>query len=180
MMLRIYNFFFMAVVCVGILFFAVYLATFKYSNEQMDTAINKSLSLKTGQPMKELSKKTLSVTEKHDVRVVLFQYEGTDGVMNGTAVFSKLPLISRYRFDRLFIEDNSEQAATVIDTGLTEELVVVNGSQIAISTADLGTVSNGLIAFVLISLFYFLAVILRTLDRKEKRSLAKDAETINE
>ena len=156
------------IACVGIVILVVSLAAFKYSEEQTDSAISNNLSLKTGQNIKDLSVTTLVVKEQHDVRVVVFQYNGTGGVETGTAVFSKLPLIPRYRYDRMVLVDKSQGVATVINTGLTQELTLVNGTDITISTAGIGTFSYSYILFVLVFLEQLLVIKLHSRSMKEK------------
>jgi len=156
------------IACVGIVILVVSLAAFKYSEEQTDSAISNNLSLKTGQNIKELSVTTLVVKEQHDVRVAVFQYNGTGGVETGTAIFSKLPLVPRYRYDRIYFGDNSKRVATVVNTGLTQELTLVTGTDITISTAGIGTASYILILLVLVLLEQLLVIKLHARSMKEK------------
>ena len=144
-LLKLFN---ITVTCVFTVFIVVSLAAFKYSEAQMNYAIHNHLSLKTGQNIENLSVKTIIAKEQHDVRVEVFQYNGIDGVETGTAVFSKLPLIPQYRYERMYLGYDSKEFAAVIDTGLTQELTLVNGKDITMSTAGIGTVSFWLILFV--------------------------------
>jgi len=167
------------IACAGIVILIVSLAAFKYSEEQTDSAISNNLSLKTGQNIKDLSVSTLVVKEQHDIRVVVFQYKGTGGVETGTAVFSKLPVVPRYRYDRMFLGDNSKGVATVVNTGLTQELTLVNGTDITISTAGLGPASYSLILLVLVLLEQLLARKMHAISMKEKHDPVKDANPLN-
>ena len=164
---KVIMFILIVILCVGIVFLVVSLATFKYSKEQTDLAISNNLSLKTGQNIKDLSVTTLVVKEQHDVRVVVFQYNGTGGVETGTAVFSKLPMIPRYRYDGMFFEDNSKVIATVINTGLTQELTVINGTDITISSAGIGTFTYSFILFVVVFLEQLLVIKLHARSMKK-------------
>lgn len=78
-----------------------------------------------------------------------------------------LPLLSLYRYDKMFSLDKTTGGASVIDTGLTDELVVANEKDITISTVSLGTVSHGLIMLVLFVLVNFLFIKIRALSKKE-------------
>lgn len=178
---KIIKFILMALACVGLVIIVVSLAAFKYSVEQTNSAIYKDLSLKTGQDTADLSVTTLVVMSQNNVMVVVFQYNGTDGVETGTAIFSKLPLLSQYRYDRLYWGGNSRGAAevaTVIDTGLTNELVVASGTDISISTAGLGTASRSLLWIALIFLIQIVTRKIYALDMKPNPSPAEDADSL--
>jgi len=176
---KVIMFILIVIACVGVVILVVSLAAFKYSEKQTDSAISNNLSLKTGQNIKDSSVTTLVVKEQHDVRVVVFQYNGTGGVETGTAVFSKLPLVLRYRYDRMFFRDKFKGVATVVDTGLTQELTVVNGKDITISTAGLGTASYSLILLVLVFLEQLLARKMHAISLKEKNTPINDTDSLN-
>jgi len=170
---KVIMFILIVIACAGIVILIVSLAAFKYSEEQTDSAISNNLSLKTGQNIKDLSVTTLVVKEQHDVRVVVFQYNGTGGVETGTAIFTKLPGLSLYKYDNLFPLDKTTGGATVINTGLTQELIVVNGTDITISSAGIGTFTYSFILFVVVFLEQLLVIKLHARSMKEKTPLLK-------
>ena len=145
----------------------------------MNSAIHNHLSIKTGQNIENLSVKTIIAKEQHDVRVVVFQYNGIDGVETGTAVFSKLPLIPQYRYERMYLGDNAKEVAAVIDTGLTQELTLVKSKDITMSTAGIGTVSYWLILLTVIFLEQLIIIKIHAISMKGKQHPVKGSDSLN-
>ena len=157
---------YMAILITGLIVIVVNLSAFHFNKNQLDAIITKSVALKTQQEEKDISVTTLAVKEEHDVRVVLLQYNGKSGVETGVAIFTKLPLLSLYRYDKVFSLSTTGGAA-VIDTGLTQALIGATGTDINISTICLGIVSHSLIMLVLLTLVSFLSAKIRKLSTIE-------------
>ena len=164
---RIFTLICVAVLIAGLVGIVISLSAFHLNKNQLDAIIAKDIALETQQDEKDVSFTILAVKEQHNVRVLLLQYEGTDGVETKVAIFTKLPLLSLYRYDKMVSLDKTTEVASVIDTGLTDELVVANGKDIDISTAGLGIVSECLIMFVLFLLVSFLSIKIRAMSKKE-------------
>ena len=170
----------MAIAIALVIVAAVDISAFHINRNQIDLVIAKDAAAKTQKDLNTISITTLAVKEQNNVRVVLLQYAGTDadtkagkgagtaGVETGVAVFTKLPLLPLYRYDRFYLDGgNSIEFASVIDSGLTQELIVVTGTDITISTAGLGKVSNILIGFIPVVIIGSASLIARKLSRKE-------------
>lgn len=74
----------------------------------------------------------------------------------------------------------AKHTGTVIDTGLTNEMVLINDQDITISTEGLGIVSGTLIQAVLITLVWLIvSLMVRTFIKKEEKLIAETAELLN-
>lgn len=185
---KILALFCLAIAAALVIIAVVDISAFHINEIQLDNVITKAAAAKTQQEVKVISITTLAVKEQNNVRVVLLQYADTDigtdadtaagsaigtgadtaGVENGVAVFTKLPLLPLYRFDGFYpTGGNSIQFASVIDTGLTQELIVAAGTDITISTAGLGKVLDILIGFIPIAVIGSMILIARKLSRTE-------------
>ena len=89
-----------AILITGLIVIVVNLSAFHSNINQLDVVIAKDIALKSQLDEKEVSFTTLEVKEQHNIRVVLLQYEGKTGVETGIAIFTKLPLLSQYKYDR--------------------------------------------------------------------------------
>jgi len=165
---KILKLFCLAVILAALAAVVVSLMVFQYSEKQTEDYIYKNAALETVQAGNDASISILDVKEQRDVRAVLFQLDRVDGKKTGLAVFTKLPLISLYRFDRLYYADQSTGIAAVVNTGLTQELILARDTNITVSTQGLGTVSNFLIMLALLILIQLLCGKMHALSMKEK------------
>lgn len=157
-----------AVILAALAAVVVSLMVFQYSEKQTEDYIYKNVPLETDQAGSDASISIVDVKEQRDVRVVMFQLDRVGGKETGLAVFTKLPLVSLYRFDRLYYADKSTGIAAIVNTGLTQELILARDTNITISTQGLGTVSNFLIMFALLILIQFLCGKMHALCMQEK------------
>lgn len=165
----IYSIVLLVILTAGLMITIISLAAFRYVGTQLDDVILEDITRQTGQSADTVT--ITKVTEKDidNIQVIMLQLDNKGGLATGFAVFTKLPLISLYRFDGLFWPSNNYEFARVIQTGFTEELIYAAGSEITVTNSGLGTIPRVLGLFVV--LVFVQTIILKAYeyDKKAKK-----------
>jgi|GEM_PF-7022173 len=171
---KIIRIIFAAICLIGLAYFVAQIAAFRYGEEQITSAIVERIAREANLSPTETSLAAVETLERNNLRVVTFIYSDHTADVPGVAVFTKLPGLSQYRFDRLFLKAYSDNFATVVDTGLTQEMAYRNGAQIVISSEGLGYVTRAAIWMALYVVALFVVTKVIALDAAAKASAKSD------
>lgn len=135
--------------------FVYQLTAFRYSENQIDSLISEHVTQSSRLPSEVVSVSELAQKEESNVKVVMYQYIGTSGLETGVAVFTQLQNLPFYRVED--IEDSSGNMTyrSIIDTGTSQQLISIDGSEITISKIGTGSLLRmfGLMFFLTLVAF---------------------------